>query len=132
VTITIATKLRPLKKGQPRGREKELIQVMEQLNGLSSGKQGPDPKDNALQASSTLNAFVGANVMSVYEVTTTLDTTKVRIVELEASIDTIKENVASEFRKEATTTEQSHREELERQLKLQERDLTTEFEKRSI
>jgi len=93
-------------------------------------KPGPDPNDNALQASSTLNSFIGANVMSVYEVKTTLDTTKERIVELEASIDTIKEDVASEFKKEATTTEHSHREELARQLKLREKDLTIEFEKK--
>jgi hypothetical protein len=37
----------------------------------------------------------------------------------------IKENVASEFKKEAMTTENLQREELEKQLWLQERDLTT-------
>jgi hypothetical protein len=31
-------------------------------------KAGPDPKDNAIQAASTLNAFAGENVMLVYEV----------------------------------------------------------------
>jgi hypothetical protein len=80
-------------------------------------KEG-QPNENALQAALTLNAFVGANVMSFYEVTTSLDTTKEIIMELEATIDTIKEDVSSEFRKEATTTEQSNREELARQLKL--------------
>jgi hypothetical protein len=67
-------------------------------------KAGPDPKENAIQAASTLNAFVGANVMLVYEVAEALDMSKARVVELEVSMDTIRDNVASEFRKEAMTT----------------------------
>jgi hypothetical protein len=46
-------------------------------------------------------------------------------------MDTIRDNVASEFRKEAMTTECLHREELEKQLQLQEKELSEEFEKKA-
>jgi hypothetical protein len=46
-------------------------------------KVGKDPKENVIQTTSTLNAFVGANVMSVYEIGEALDVSRARVVELE-------------------------------------------------
>jgi hypothetical protein len=60
-------------------------------------KAGPDPKENVIHATSTLNVFTGENVMSVYEVAEALDMSKERVVELDVSMDTIRDNVASEF-----------------------------------
>jgi hypothetical protein len=56
-------------------------------------KAGPYPKENAIHETSSLNAFTGANVMSVYEVREALDISKERVVELEAAMDTIKDNL---------------------------------------
>jgi len=75
-------------------------------------KEIPDPKENKIQESLTFNAFIGANVMLIYEVEEALDMSKERVVELEASMDTIRDNVANEFRKESMTTECLHHEEL--------------------
>jgi hypothetical protein len=62
-------------------------------------KKGHGPKYNALQKASTLNAFVGANFLSVYDVTGSLDTAKTRIVEIEANMRIIKDTLTNEFRK---------------------------------
>ena len=78
--------------------------VMGKMNGLSSGKQDQTPNITHYKQPQRLKTFVCANVMLIYEVTTSLDATKTRIVELEVSIDTIKEDASNEFRKEATTT----------------------------
>jgi hypothetical protein len=44
---------------------------------------GPDPKENSIQTTSSLHAFVGENAMFVYDLVVTLDTTQAIIVELE-------------------------------------------------
>jgi len=69
--------------------------------------------------------------MSIYEVVEALVMSKQRVDELEVSMDTMRDSVASrEFRKEAMTTECLHQEELEKQLQLQEKELRKEFEKK--
>jgi hypothetical protein len=37
----------------------------------------PDPKENAIQTASSLNAFAGENAMSVYELGEALDISKI-------------------------------------------------------
>jgi hypothetical protein len=93
-------------------------------------KAFPNPKDNVIQTTSILNDFVGANSMSVYEMAEALDIAKLIITELEDSIDTIKNTISDEFRKEAMEVELVHKEETQRQLQLQEKELAAEFEKR--
>jgi hypothetical protein len=61
-------KREPSRKEHLRGKERKLIQVMRLLKGIIKWKLGPYLKDNAIQASSTLSAFVGVNIMSVHEV----------------------------------------------------------------
>jgi hypothetical protein len=95
-------------------------------------KEGPDPKDNDIQATLALNAFASENVMSFYEVAEGLDISKEIVSKLEASMDTIRESVANEFKKGAIAAESLYQEELERQLQLQEKDLSIEFEKKII
>jgi hypothetical protein len=72
-------------------------------------KACPNPKENAMHASSFLTVFIGANVMSVYEVAEALDISKERVAKLYVSMDTIRDNVASEFRKDAMTTKCLHK-----------------------
>jgi len=62
---------------------------------------GPNPKENAIHAASALSAFVGANVISYYEVAEALDMSKVGVDEIEVAMDTIRDNVANDFKKEA-------------------------------
>jgi hypothetical protein len=81
-----------------------------------------------IQTTSTLNAFTGANVMSMYEVAEALDISRTRVVELEASMNTIKERLASEFKKEVDMAEKLHRDEVQKELQLQENKLCVEFE----
>jgi len=47
-------------------------------------------------------------------------------------MDSIKDNLANEYRKDAITTEHFHREELQRELQLQEIELSVEFEQKAI
>jgi hypothetical protein len=51
-------------------------------------KVGLDPKDNAMQISSSPNAFTVENAMSVYELVVALDTSQVGVVELEEVLRT--------------------------------------------
>jgi hypothetical protein len=79
---------------------------------------------------SSLNAFAGANAMSVYELGEALDISRARVVELEGALNTIKDSLDDEFRKEANTAEQLHKEEMQKDLQLQKDKLNAEFEKR--
>jgi hypothetical protein len=67
-------------------------------------KARPNPKDNVIQATLSLNSFVDVNIVLVYEFTGALDTTKSRVTELETTLDTIKDTMAHESRKEALET----------------------------
>jgi hypothetical protein len=67
------------------------------------------------------------NIVSVHEVTGALDATKSRVTELEMTLETIKETMASEHRKEIQQTKKIHEEELERWLKAQEKYLQARF-----
>jgi hypothetical protein len=66
-------------------------------------EMGPDPKTNALQNASAFNAFVGANAMSVCELSVALDTSQEKVVELEEVLRTQRDNMTIEFKREANT-----------------------------
>jgi hypothetical protein len=65
--------------------------------------------------------------MSVHEVTGALDAAKSKITELEMTLETIKEAMASEYKKESQQTEKIHKEEMERQLQIQDKELKEKF-----
>jgi hypothetical protein len=81
-------KTKSIEKRVPKGKEEE----NPRHNKRSvRWKEGPDPKENSIQTTSILNAFTGANSMSVYEMDETLDMSKSRITELETSMNTIRD-----------------------------------------
>jgi len=63
-------------------------------------KARPNQKDNALQEASTLSDFASENIVSVHEVIEALDVEKSKIFKFEATLENIKEAMASEYRKE--------------------------------
>lgn len=85
-------------------------------NRIIEWKAGPDPKENAIQIASALHAFAGENVMSVYHLATALDTTQVRIVEFENTMNTQKDDIIVEFEKVEKIAENLHNEETEKAL----------------
>jgi hypothetical protein len=94
-------------------------------------RAGPYPKENAIQTSSSLNAFAGENSMSVYEIgCTALDTSQAKIVELERVLNTQRDDITTEFEKEARIAENIHKEEMEKVLQIQKDEMNAKFEKR--
>jgi hypothetical protein len=67
------------------------------------------------------------NIVSVHEVTGALDVAKSKIIELEVTLENIKEAMASEYRKETQQTKKIHKEEMERQLQIQDKELKEKF-----
>jgi hypothetical protein len=102
---------------------------MRLLKEVSSGKQDQTLKTMQYKQASTLSAFVGVNIVSVHEVAGALDTTKSRVTELDTSLETIKDTMESESRKEALEIEWIHRDEIQKQLQIQEKELKEEFNK---
>jgi hypothetical protein len=88
-------------------------------------------KEYAIKKTLVPNAFVGANAKLVYEVAEALDISRAKVDELEATMNTIIDSLTNEFKREANTTEYLHKEELQRELQLQENRLTIEFEKKT-
>jgi hypothetical protein len=84
-------------------------------------------KDNSLQEASTLSAFVGVNIVSVHEVAVALNAAKSKVAEMEKTLETIKEVMASEQKKEIQQTNQMHEEEMDRWLQAQEKYLQDKF-----
>jgi len=73
-------------------------------------KEGKYPKKNAIQTTSTLNAIACANSMLIYEIGEALDISRSGVLELEATTNTIRESLASDFNKESSTTKQLQKE----------------------
>jgi hypothetical protein len=85
---------------------------MDHMKESLSGRQDQTLKIMHYKQHQHSMSFGGANVMSVYEVTGALDSTKTRIVELEANMRTIKDTLTNEFRKEVVEAKRVHREEM--------------------
>jgi len=73
-----------------------------------------NPKENAIYIASALNEFVGANSILVYEIAEALDLSRARVAKIEGAMNTIKDNLVDEFKKEASTTKQLHKQELKK------------------
>ena len=78
---------------------------------------------------SSLNSFASENYMSVYEIGEALDVSRVRVADIEAYMNTFKQILTDEFKKEASI-KQWHKEEIQKELQLQKYKFYVIYEKR--